>query len=80
MRVGLFGRLLLADEVADGDAVELRDLREDIDIGQPFAPLPLGNGLIGVIELARKVQLGILMGFAVSGDIFAVVRRSVCSS
>ena len=58
------------NEVADGHAVELRDLREDIDIGQPLAPLPLGNGLIGVIELARKVQLGILMGFAVSGDIF----------
>lgn len=56
MRVGLFGRLLLADEVADGDAVELRDLREDIDIGQALAPLPLGNGLIGVIELARKVS------------------------
>ena len=70
MRVGLFGRLLLADEVADGDAVELRDLREDIDVGQALAPLPLGNGLIGVIELAREVQLGILMGFAVSGDIF----------
>lgn len=50
--------------------VELRDLREDIDVGQALAPLPLGNGLIGVIELARKVQLGILMGFAVSGDIF----------
>lgn len=80
MRVGLLGRLLFSNEVADSHAVELRDLREDIYVRQTLSALPLGNGFIGVIELARKVQLGVLMGFAVSGDVFATVRRSVCSS
>ena len=70
MRVGLLGRLLFSNEVADGHAVELRDLRKDIHVRQTLSALPLGNGFIGVIELACKVQLGVLMGFAVSGDVF----------
>ena len=70
MRIGLLGRLLLADEVADRHAVELRDLREDIHVGQTLAALPFGHGFVGIIELPGQIQLGVLVRLAIGGDVF----------
>ena len=70
IRLVLFRRLHLADEVADRNAVQIGNLRQNIDIRKALSALPFGDGFVGVVELARKVQLGVLMGLAVGGDIF----------
>ena len=63
-------RLGLADELADGRAVEAGDLGQHIEIRQALAPLPFGYGLVGIAELLPQRGLGIAVGLAVAGDIF----------
>ena len=65
----LLRRLFFADEVADRDAVEVGDAREDIDVGQTLSALPLRDGFVGIIQLRRQIHLRILVRLAVRGDI-----------
>ena len=69
-RLGGLRRLDLADQVADCDAVEIGDLRKDIDIRKALAALPLGDGLVGIIQFFGKAELGVLVRLAISGNVF----------
>ena len=69
MGLGLLRRLNLADERADAHAVKLGDLAENIHVRQALAPLPFGDGFVGIIELRRKIELRVMVRLAVLRDV-----------
>ena len=70
VRLRLLRRLDLSDERTDAHAVEIGDLAEDIHIRQALAPLPLGDGFVGIIELCRKIELGVMVRLAIGRNVF----------
>ena len=69
-RLGGLRRLDLADQIADRDAVEVGNLRQNIDIRDALSALPFGDGFVGIIQLLGKPGLCVLMGLSVGGNVF----------
>ena len=69
VRLRLLRRLDFSDERADAHAVKVGDLAEDIHVRQALAPLPFGDGFVGIIELRRKIELRVMVRLAVLRDV-----------
>ena len=61
----------LVDKLVERDAEEFGKAHEDADVGDAVALLPLGDRLIGIVELFRKVRLRHVRHLAKPHDVFA---------
>ena len=50
--------VVVGEQIVHADAEDLRHLQQHIGVGYGLAPLPLGYGLIGIIQLRAKLRLG----------------------
>jgi hypothetical protein len=69
-RCGVCGRhAAVRQQIVHAQTVKVGDGLEHHDVGQGIAPLPLGHGLVGVIELRGKLGLGQVFFFSQLGKV-----------